>query len=470
MAVHQTTAFDPKPANGDVSFWYAEMGGTPALRATVSDQTDADVCIVGAGYTGLWAAYYLKRAAPDIRIVILEKEFAGYGASGRNGGWLSGNFSWSRERYLTTGTRAGVIDLQRAMIGTVNEVIAVAEANGIDADILRTDILDVATTPAQFSRLKNLCALKADWGMPPERRTLIDAKALMSRINIRDAIGAVVTQGAARVQPAKLVRGLAAMVERMGVKIFERSAAHRIDKGSVTTANGAVRAPIVVRATEGFSAGLPNSRRMLLPLRSAIIVTEPLPESVWAQIDWKASELLSHGSHTYAYLQRTREGRIVIGGRGMPYYFGSRTDSNGQTEQRTIQLLHQALIALFPQVKGVKVDHAWCGVLGVPRDWCASVGYDRNSGLAWAGGYVGNGVSTSNLAGQTLADLILDRDTELVHLPWVNRTMRLWEPEPLRWLGVHGMYKLYALADRREASGSERTSRLASFANLLTGR
>lgn len=468
--VGQTLAFDTPRANGEISFWYADMGGTPASRPTLSDQADADVCIVGGGYTGLWTAYYLKRAAPDIRIVILEKEFCGYGASGRNGGWLSGNFSWSRERYLSTGTRAGVIDLQRAMIGTVNEVIAVAKANDIDADILTTDILDVATTPAQFNRLKELCALKAEWGMPPERRLLIDAQSLRSRVDVKDAVGAVVTQGAARIQPAKLVRGLAALVERMGVKIYEKSAVLRIEKGLVTTANGTVRASIVVRATEGFTAGLPNSRRMLLPMRSAIIVTAPLPESLWAQIGWNAGELLSHGSHTYAYLQRTREGRIAIGGRGMPYYFGSRTDVDGQTEERTIHLLHQALIALLPPARDVKIDHAWCGVLGVPRDWCASVGYDRKSGLAWAGGYVGNGVSTSNLAGQTLADLILERDTDLVHLPWVNRPFRRWEPEPLRWLGVHAMYKLYALADRREAAGAERTSRLASLANRLTGR
>jgi glycine/D-amino acid oxidase-like deaminating enzyme len=470
MTVHEMKASGSSPANGNVSFWYADIGGTPPLRAPLPGSTAADVCIVGGGYTGLWTAYYLKCAKPDLNVVILEKEFAGYGASGRNGGWLSGNFSWSRERYLSTGSPQGVIDLQNKMIKTVGEVIDVAAANGIDADILRTDILDIATTQAQFNRLRDLCALKAKWQMPPERRILINRNELRLRLDVKDAVGAVVTHGAARVQPAKLVRGLAAMVERMGVKIFEQSAAVRIDAGAVVTAHGTVRAPTIVRATEGFTPGLPGYRRQLLPLRSAIIVTEPLPDSLWAQIGWAASELMSHGSHTYAYLQRTREGRIVIGGRGIPYNFGSRTDINGETEQRTIQLLHQTLISLFPPVKDVKIDHAWCGVLGVPRDWCASVGYDQASGMAWAGGYVGNGVSTSNLAGQTLADLILDRNTDLVNLPWVNRGVQPWEPEPFRWLGVHLMYRLYALADRLEAGGNGKTSRIATLANRLTGR
>ena len=128
------------------------------------------------------------------------------------------------------------------------------------------------------------------------------------------------------------------------------------------------------------------------------------------------------------------------------------------------------LSTLFPSLAGIGLDHAWCGVLGVPRDWCTSVGFDAKTGLAWAGGYVGTGVSTSNLAGRTLADLILERDTELTRLPWVNRTVRAWEPEPMRWLGVHSMYRLYRMADRREDAGLLRTSRLAALANRLTGR
>ncbi len=198
-------------------------------------------------------------------------------------------------------------------------------------------------------------------------------------------------------------------------------------------------------------------------------MTEPLPEALWDEIGWRGHELLGEGAHAYCYAQRTREGRIAMGGRGVPYRFGSRTDVNGQTQDATIAQLHAILLRLFPKLKGARIDHAWCGVLGVPRDWCTTAGFDEATGLGWAGGYVGLGVSSSNLAGRTLADLVLKRDTELVRLPWVNRRVSRWEPEPLRWLGVHTMYQLYKIADRREAEGLGRTSRLARFADKLTG-
>jgi glycine/D-amino acid oxidase-like deaminating enzyme len=456
--------------NGEVSFWYADMGGVPEYRPALSGDADADVCVVGGGYTGLWTAYYLKRADPALRVVVLEKAFAGFGASGRNGGWLSGGLDWSREKYLAGASRGGVIDMEQAMIGAVDEVIAVAAAEGIDADIRRTETLTVATTPAQMKRLGEDYAEALAWEVPEGRLSLIGRDELLSRIQVRNGVGALVTRGVARVQPAKLVRGLAAAVARLGVRIHEQTRVTRIGKGAVTTDRGVVKAPLTVRATEGFTAELPHCERLLLPLNSAILITEPLSAEMWARIGWEGHELLGDASHGYSYAQRTREGRIAMGGRGVPYRFGSKTDEGGRTQQETIDKLHAILMRVLPQTAGVRIDHAWCGVLGVPRDWCASVGFDRRTGVAWAGGYVGNGVSTSNLAGRTLADLILGRDTPLTRLPWVNRTVREWEPEPLRWLAVHGMYQLYRLADRRESRSPERTSRLATLADALTGR
>ena len=368
--------------NGEVSFWHADMGGLPAYRRALAGDADADVCIVGAGYSGLWTAYYLLKSDPRLRVLILEREFAGFGASGRNGGWLSGEFAGPRERYLSTGTRTGVIEMQRAMIGAVDEVIATAAAEGIDADIQRTDILTVARTPAQMSRLAERYRQDLAWEMPPGRQSLIDAQALSARIAIPGAVGALVTHGAARVQPAKLARGLAAAVERLGGIIHERTAVREIRKGAAVTDAGVVRAPVIVRATEGFTAGLPGLKRLWLPLNSAMIVTEPLTEAMWAEIGWSGRELLGDASHVYSYAQRTREGRIAIGGRGVPYRFGSKTDRFGETQPETIARLRAMLGALLPQTKGVRIDHAWCGVLAVPRDWCASVGLDRASGLA----------------------------------------------------------------------------------------
>lgn len=455
--------------NGDVSFWYADLGGLPEKRAALPGDREADICIIGAGYTGLWTAYYLKKADPSLSIVIVEREFAGFGGSGRNGGWLSGGFDWSREKYLKDSSRPAVIAMQSAMAGTVDAVIRVAEAEGIDADIVRTDNLVMATNAAQMDRLRNDYRSMLDWEVPKEKVALLSASEAAQRVRIEGVQGGLVVRGMARVQPAKLARGLADAVERLGVMIYEGTAVTGYRKGVVETDRGAVRAPVILRATEGFTAGLPGHEREWLPLNSAQIVTEPLPDALWDEIRWQGHELLGEGAHAYCYAQRTREGRIAMGGRGVPYRFGSRTDVNGQTQEATIDQLHGILLRLFPKLKGTRIDHAWCGVLGVPRDWCTTAGFDEATGLGWAGGYVGLGVSSSNLAGRTLCDLVLKRDTELARLPWVNRKVSPWEPEPLRWLGVHAMYQLYRIADRREAEGLGHTSRLARFADKLTG-
>lgn len=455
--------------NGNVSFWYADLGGLPEKRAALPGDRAADICIIGAGYTGLWTAYYLKKADPSLSIVIVEREFAGFGGSGRNGGWLSGGFDWSREKYLKDSSRPAVIAMQSAMAGTVDEVIRVAEAEGIDADIVRTDNLVVATNAAQMDRLRNDYRSMLDWEVPAEKVALLSASEAAERVRIDSVQGGLVVRGMARVQPAKLARGLAEAVERLGVTIYEGTAVTSYRKGMVETDRGTVHTPVILRATEGFTAGLPGHEREWLPLNSAQIVTEPLPDALWDEIGWQGHELLGEGAHAYCYAQRTREGRIAMGGRGVPYRFGSRTDVNGQTQEATIAQLHGILLRLFPKLKGTRIDHAWCGVLGVPRDWCTTAGFDAASGLGWAGGYVGLGVSSSNFAGRTLCDLVLKRDTELARLPWVNRKVSPWEPEPLRWLGVHAMYQLYRIADRREAAGLGHTSRLARFADKLTG-
>lgn len=451
---------------GDVSFWYADIG-LPARRPALSGDATCDVCIIGAGYTGLWAAYYLKKAAPELSILIVEKEFAGFGASGRNGGWLSGSFAWSHEKYLKTSSESAVRAMVQAMNGTVDEVIAVAGAEGIEADILRTDELMVATTPAQLARAEAEVAHRRHWG--EVRAHMIGAGQARSRVDIPGTLGGMIVEGVARVQPAKLVQGLARVVEGLGVRIVEGTAVTGFGAGVVETAQGRIGAGTILRCTEGFTATLPGFRREWLPMNSAQIATEPLPDEVWAKIGWQGHEILGDFANAYCYCQRTREGRITVGARGVPYRFGSATDRNGVPDGETIRRLTAILHRHFPAARGARIDHAWCGVLGVPRDWCASVGFDPATRIGWAGGYVGVGVSTSNLAGRSLRDLVLGAETELTRLPWVNRAVRKWEPEPLRWLGVRGMYALYAAADRAEAQGGP-PSRLARFGNWLTGR
>ena len=456
--------------NGDVSFWYRSIG-LPALRQPLPGDRDADVCIVGAGFTGLWTAYYLKQAQPDLRIIVLEREFAGFGASGRNGGWLSAELAGKRDAYAATHGHEGVVDLMRAMRGAVDEVIAVAKTQGIDADIAKDGVVHVARTRAQLGRLHESLRYEQDWGAGPQDFVALSRDEVDSRIRVAGALGGLFSPHCARVQPAKLVLGLARVVEAMGVTIFEQTAVSRIGQGRAVTDRGTVRAPIVLRCLEGFTASIQGQRRNWLPMNSSMVVTEPLSQEASDQIGWRRAELLGDYAHGYMYAQRTDDNRIALGGRGIPYRYGSRIDDRGATQEWTITALTALLHDMFPATRPLSIVHAWCGVLGVPRDWTATVDLDRTTGLGTAGGYVGSGLTTTNLAGRTLADLVLARDTELTRLPWVSRRVRRWEPEPLRWLGVQTMYALYRTADRRE-SGKElaKTSRIARIANMITGR
>jgi glycine/D-amino acid oxidase-like deaminating enzyme len=454
---------------GDVSFWYADIGLPKTRRPSLTSDTSADVAIIGAGFTGLWTAYYLKKSQPDLDVVIVEKDFAGFGASGRNGGWCMGTFAWNHEAYARATSRAEVLDMVKHLATAVPEISRICAAEGIEADILATEEMMLATNPAQLARMRAEIAHRQHWGDGHRVREL-SAAEVQQRISVPGVLGAMVVSGMTRIQPAKLVRGLAEAVERLGVRLYESTECLSYDKGEILTPKARVTAPIILRCTEGFTAGIKGHKRDWLPLNSAQIATVPLPPEVWEKIGWQGHELLGDMNNAYCYCQRTREGRITVGARGVPYKFGSKMDRNGAPDAETIRRLTAVLHQHFPEAAKYPIDHAWCGVIGVPRDWCATVGLDRDTGLGWAGGYVGTGVSTSNLAGQTLAELALGRDTALTRLPWVNRRVRHWEPEPLRWLGVHLMYKLLHIADAREARLAIPPSRFAAFGNWLTGR
>ncbi|MGW7268616.1 NAD(P)/FAD-dependent oxidoreductase [Streptomyces sp. NPDC054842] len=458
--------------NGGISFWYAQ-DGLPGPRELLPGDASADVVIVGGGYTGLWTAYYLKKAAPFLRVTVLEQKFCGYGASGRNGGWLYNGIA-GRDRYARLHGHDAAVRLQQAMNETVGEVVRVAAEEGVEADIHQGGVLEVAYTPAQLARLKDFHATELSYG--EKDRELYGARETAERIRVADAVGSAWTPHGARLHPVKLVKGLAAAVEALGVTIHEQTPVTEIRPKHAVTPYGTVRAPYVLRCTEGFTAALKGQRRTWLPMNSSMIATEPLTSAQWESVGWEGRETLGDMAHAYMYAQRTADGRIALGGRGVPYRFGSRTDNDGRTQRATVEALHEILVRLFPSLAGVRVEHAWSGVLGVPRDWCATVTLDRSTGLGWAGGYVGSGVATANLAARTLRDLVQHDSgqagpTELTALPWVNHRVRKWEPEPFRFVGVHGMYATYRTADRRElATHAARSSRLARLADRVAGR
>lgn len=447
-----------------VSHWYDAL---PAYRPALPGRRYADVCIVGAGFTGLWTAYYLARADPSLRIVVLEARFAGFGASGRNGGWATAAPPGDRNRLAKTYGRASVLAWQQALIGSIDEIVDVAAREGIEAGIVKGGNLTVARTPAQHQRLLVEVGEDRSWG---HETAMLSKRDAAQRIAVSSLVSGAYTPHCARVQPAHLVRGLADVVERLGVTIYENSPVSVVMPGRARTVLGDVIAPVVLRATEGFTTSLPGVRRRWLPMNSSMIVTEPLSSQVWDSIGWAGRETLGDSAHAFFYAQRTVDDRIAIGGRAVPYRFGSRIDRDGQVGADTVARLTAMLHAALPQTRSARITRGWCGVLGVPRDWNAGVALDRATGIGWAGGYVGHGVAATNLAGRTLSDLVLQRRTDLTLLPWVGHSSRDWEPEPLRWLGVRGMYLAYRAADWHEAQGRAVTSQIAVVADKIARR
>ena len=450
----------------DVSLWFDQLAEPLVPRAPLRGDTEVDVAVVGAGLTGLWTAYYLQQLEPDLRVALLEKEIAGFGASGRNGGWCSALFPVPIENLVREAGRDAAVAQFAAMQGAVTEIEQVTAREGIAADIVRGGTVVLARSTPQLERARAEHVEALEFGLDID---LLDADQARKRLNATDVLGGTYTPHCLALQPAALVRGLARAVESRGARIAELTPVTGIEPHAVHTARGTVRAGTVVRATEGYTSQLPGHRRTVAPVYSLVIATEPLPDAVWDQIGLAGRETFSDYRHLIIYGQRSADGRLVFGGRGAPYHLGSRIRPDYDRVPHVFEALERTLHELFPATRSARVTHRWGGPLGITRDWHASVGLDRSTGLAWAGGYVGDGVSTTNLAGRTLADLVTGRSTELTALPWVGHRSRSWEPEPLRWVGANLGLSAMTWADRAETR-SGRSSRIASTVNNLIGR
>jgi glycine/D-amino acid oxidase-like deaminating enzyme len=440
-------------------------------REALAGDVRADVAIVGAGLTGLWTAYYLLRSDPTLRVVVLERETAGFGASGRNGGWASALFPASLDKVaaLPGSGREAALALHAAMRASVDEVGRAAAAEGIDAHFAKGGTISLARSRAQLRSARADMEHARAWGRDTDDVRLLSATEARERLAATHVLGATYTPDCAAIHPARLVRGLAEVVgASAGGRIYEQTPVTSIEPHRVRTPRGTVAADVVVRATEGYTASLQGQRRRVAPVYSLVIATEPLPQRTWDEIGLRERETFTDYRNLIIYGQRTQDGRLVFGGRGAPYHFRSATRPEFDRDPRVFALLWSTLRDMFPVLQGTKVTHAWGGALGVPRDWCASVGLDEATGLAWAGGYVGDGVTTTNLAGRTLRDLVLGRRSELTGLPWVGHRSRDWEPEPLRWLGVNAGLRAMGLADHEERL-TRRPSRIARAMSPLLG-
>jgi glycine/D-amino acid oxidase-like deaminating enzyme len=449
-----------------VSLWLDTVPGRLDPRPPLDGDLEVDVAIVGAGYTGLWTAYYLLEGDPGLRVALVEAEIAGFGASGRNGGWCSALYPVSPSTLSAEVGRDAAAAQYRAMRTSVAEVVRVAAAEGIDADIALGGTVVLTRSAAQLDRARREVAEAGEFGI---ELALLDETAARARLDATGVIGATYTPHCAAIHPGKLVRGLADVVCARGAALYERTRAAGLAPHEVRTATGTMRAAVVVEATEGYTARLPGRSRRLAPVYSLVVATEPIRSALWAGIGLRERETFSDYRHLIVYGQRTADDRLVFGGRGAPYHFGSRIRPEFDSVPAVFAALQATIADLFPALAAIPITHRWGGPLGIARDWHASVGFEPATGRAWAGGYVGDGVSTTNLAGRTLAELITGRRSELTALPWVGHRSCDWEPEPLRWLGANAGLRAMTWADRAEARNG-RSSRIASAVNAMMGR
>lgn len=448
-----------------MSLW--QEGRPPTSRPGLESDITADIAIVGAGFTGLWTAYYLLKADPSLRVVVLERKYAGFGASGRNGGWVSAIFPVSLAHVAKIYDHAAALHLQNAMNDTVVEIGSVVADEAMDCDYAREGFVSLARNDAQLARAQATVTKSEAFGTAGQWR-LLNVREAQEQINATDTRGALFTEHCALLHPDRLVRSLAATVERLGGVIYENTAVNSFQDGVVRTNRATVRAETVVRATEAFTPQFDAYRRNVAPLYSLVVATAPIPTALRQSLNLTSRTAFNDMRNLRIYAHPTPDGRLVFGGRGAPYHFRSKVDERFDVNSRIHRKIVTTMHEMFPALRDVPVTHRWGGPLGVPRDWFPSVGYDRSHKLAWAGPYVGDGVATSNLAGRILRNLLLDQQNDLNSLPVVNHRSKKWEVEPFRWLGVNAGLQAAAVADVEERL-THRPSKVSELLENLTG-
>jgi glycine/D-amino acid oxidase-like deaminating enzyme len=428
----------------NLSMWHATMSdeewgpGRPALGGDL----DVDVAIVGAGYTGLWTAYYLLQRQPTLKVVVLEANVVGFGASGRNGGWCSALLPMGLDAVAAESSRDAAVRLQRVMHDAVDEVGRVVAVEGIECDYQRGGYVSLARSSVQLDRSRAHIDHLRSYGFTEDEYRLLGRAEAAALCGATKVEGGTYTPHCAAIHPARLARGLGRTVERLGATIYEHTP--------------------VLDITPGHA-------RTLVPIYSLMVATEPLPDDFWQETGLHGRATFNDGRHMIIYGQRTADNRFAFGGRGAPYHFGSKVSHEYDRHEEVHALLHETLRELFPSIGDAAITHRWGGAVAAARDWWCSASFDPVTGLANAGAYVGDGVGTTNLSGRTLADLITREPSELTALPWVGHRSKKWEPEPFRWMGINTMVRLPISADAHEAKSGTRAKVREAVIDRLTG-
>jgi glycine/D-amino acid oxidase-like deaminating enzyme len=430
-------------------FWWETEPVVPGPPLEGTER--ADVCIVGGGYTGMWTAYFLKRADPSLDIAIVERSWAGSGASGHNDGYAMTLLDMSHhhlvERHGPERARAA----HEAVASSVIEIGEFCSEHGIDADYERNGLASLAFNDGQMWRLQR--DLEAARSMGADDFTLLEGE------EARSVIGSPVLKGLLRegrsalLNPHKLVRGLARTIEEMGVRIFERSPATEVSSGRVATELGAVEAERIVVATNAYQHTLPQFRGKVVPIWSYAMVTEPLSDEQLGRVEWPGREGFEDKRNFITIGRFAADNRVIFGGRLAPYFYGSDMDTRHMRNEHVFEQLRGAWREFFPMWGDVRFTHAYGGCVAITGTFLPYVG-SVGDGIWYGYGYNGHGVAPSHTVGRTLCDLVLERDTEHTGLVFVNQANEpRVPPEPLRFLGTRLTMALLERQDRRMDRG-----------------
>jgi glycine/D-amino acid oxidase-like deaminating enzyme len=402
--------------------WWLDEAPPDAEAPPLVGDAEADVAIVGGGYTGLWTALELKRRDPSLRVTVLEAEHVGWGPSGRNGGFLE-TYWCALPRVRSRLGDEPALALAQASTGAISAV----EALGEDVWLRHGGMLEVSTTPAQDAAVEEAVRVAAALGVPERAVAEEPGISPVFRRGVR-------FPDAATVQPARLVRALRRAALGAGVVLHERSRARSIRPGEVVTAGGRLRAPEVVVAANAWMSGWRPASGALTPFGSYVVLTEPIPELL-AEIGWTGGEAIADGRMFLHYFRTTADGRVLMGSASGPIGRSGRIDARFFDDAATVARAERGLRRLLPGLAGARVERAWGGPIDVSSDQLPFFRTVPGTRVHYGAGYSGNGVGPSWLGGQILASLVLGSDDEWTRLPLAGRVPPRLPPEPLRHLG-----------------------------------
>jgi glycine/D-amino acid oxidase-like deaminating enzyme len=434
--------------------WWQEEAGEPSPLAPLEGDLDADVAIVGGGYTGMWTAWFVGELEPRTRVVIVEADRCGAGPSGRNGGFV--NEMWFslpslRDRFGDSAALA----VARAAADAVDGVGRWCEEQGVDAWFRRGGYLQVSTAPAHDDAWRAAVAACEELGVPDVCRPLSQAE-VRSRCDSPLFRSGAYYPGAATVHPARLALGLRSALLERGVSIFEGTRAGRPrrdgDRLVLTAPRGRVRASSAVLATGPALAGYRPLSRRLTVTSSHIVITEPVPD-VLEELGWTGGECITDSRMLLHYFRTTRDGRIAFGWGGGRVALAGRLNGRAEIDPDVVAEVERSLVRFFPALAGRRIEHAWGGPIDVSPTHLPVVGSLEEGRVHYACGYTGNGVGPSHLAGRILASLTLAREETEPRLAIVDSPPGRVPPEPLRYLGGTVVRRALVRRERFEEQG-----------------